>query len=107
MKIRVLSAALAAMILCGANVAMATGGHGGGGGGGGGSSGGGSASEKDGSPGPDRDAAGASSATEAALAQCERLRADRQIAQEGSSSGTIVTPQAGVDCDQPANARPN
>lgn len=85
MKQLMLSAALASVILCGANVAMATGGHEPSGGGGG------STTEKDGSPGPDRDAASAAaSSEEAARAECARLLAERQIAQSGPTSGAIA-----------------
>lgn len=94
MKQFLLSAALASVILCGANVAMATGNHESHGGGG-------STTEKDGSPGPDRDAAGAAaSSEEAARAECGRLLAERQIAQSGPTSGTIAdAAEEPLDCE--------
>ncbi len=92
MKQFMLSAALASVILCGANVAMATGSHE--------PSGGGQTTEKDGSPGPDREASGAASSEEAALAECARLQAERQIAQNGPTSGTIAdTAEEPLDCE--------
>ena len=111
----VFSTVMAAMLLSGANLALATGGHGGGGGStgggstGGGSTGGGSAGpEKDGSPGADRDAAAAAerSANSAALAECERLEEERRIGQSGPTSGT-ETSLAGRDCDMPIRGSAN
>lgn len=94
MKQFTLSVALASVILCGANAAMATGGHETGGGGG-------SATEKDGSPGPDRDTSGAAaSSEEAARAECARLLAERQIAQSGPTSGKIADmAEEPLDCE--------
>lgn len=110
MKLRVLSAALAAMILCGANVAMATGGHGGGGssGGGGGGSGGGS-SDNGGSLGQDRGGSDAASTTvnEAVLERCERWRADPQLAQADSNSASVGTAEPPVVCNVPGKAEQN
>lgn len=102
MKTRVLTATLAAMILCGANMAMATGGGSAGGGGSGGP-------EKDGSPGPDRGAAEAASTTvnEAVLAECARLLADRQIAQEGPNAVTPPTAEQPLDCNLPGHTEQN
>lgn len=109
------STVMAAMLLSGANLALATGGHGGGGGStggdstGGGSTGGGSTgAEKDGSPGPDRDAAAAAerSANSAALAECERQVEERRIGQSGPTSGT-ETSLAGRDCDTPVRGSGN
>lgn len=111
----VFSTVMAAMLLSGANLALATGGHGGGGGStgggstGGGSTGGGSAGpEKDGSPGADGDAAAAAerSANSAALAECERLEEERRIGQSGPTSGT-ETSLAGRDCDMPIRGSAN
>ncbi len=110
MKYSVLSTALAAMIVCGASVAMATGGCGcGGGGSGGGGTGGGSASsERDGSPGPDRDTeAASSSANEAYLAICDRMLTDRQIAQEGPYTVSEPTLEQPMDCNLPGEAEQN
>jgi hypothetical protein len=88
------------MLFCGSTFAMATGGHGGGGGSTGG--GGSSTTEKDGSPGPDRDAAAEAerSANAAALAECERLVRQQQIGQDGPASGSEVS-VVGRDCDMP------
>ena len=108
MKRRVLSTALAAMILCGANVAMATGGHGGGGCSGGGGSGGGS-SDNGGSPGQDRGGSDAASTTvnEAVLERCERWRADPQLAQADSNSASVGTAEPPVVCNVPGKAEQN
>lgn len=99
------STVMAAMLVSGANLALATGGHGGGGG----STGGGSAgAEKDGSPGPDRDAAAETerSANSAALAECERLMEERRIGQSGPTSGT-ETSLVDRDCDTPVRGSGN
>ena len=95
----VFSTVMAAMLLSGASLALATGGHGGGGGGGS------TGAEKDGSPGPDRDAAAAAerSANSAALAECERLVEERR---SGPTSGS-ETSLAGRDCDMPIRGSGN
>jgi hypothetical protein len=89
-KSLMLSAALATMIFCAGDFAMAAGAEGDnlGDSMSGGSS---SASERDGAAGPDREAAmQPSGGTETALADCERLMQQRKIGQVGPISGRDV-----------------
>ncbi len=103
MRHLVCSTVMATMLLCGANLALATGGHGGGGSTGGETTGGGasgsSSAEKDGAPGADNDGSASDGGINAALAECDRLVEARKIGQAGPVSGTVVSPGS-RDCDQ-------